>query len=127
MSNYKKVELEYILRCSAPVLYTFLSTPSGLSEWFCDNVNIKNNNYFFFWNGGEEQAAQVVSKKENVFIRYRWEDDPKEKFLEFRIEIDDITQEVALIITDFAEEGEEEEIRLYWDNEITSLHRVIGA
>lgn len=127
METYKKVELEYLLRCSPPVLFTFLSTPSGLSDWFCDNVNIKNDNFYFIWNGGEEKVAIVIGKKENVFIKFRWEGDPKENYFEFRIQVDEITQEVALMITDYAEEGEEDEVALYWDNEISNLHRVIGS
>jgi uncharacterized protein YndB with AHSA1/START domain len=127
MEEFKKVELEYMIRCSPSVLFTFLSTPSGLSDWFCDNVNVKNNEYHFVWNGGEEQIAHMISKKDNVFIKFRWEDDPKDKYFEFKIIVDDITQELALIITDFAEPGEENEIMMYWDNEISNLHRVIGA
>jgi uncharacterized protein YndB with AHSA1/START domain len=127
MEEFKKVELEYMIRCSPSVLFTFLSTPSGLSDWFCDNVNVKNNDYHFIWNGGEEQIAHMIGKKENVFIKFRWEDDPKDKYFEFKIIVDDITQELALIITDFAEPGEENEIMMYWDNEISNLHRVIGA
>ena len=90
-------------------------------------MNVKNNEYHFVWNGGEEQIAHMISKKDNVFIKFRWEDDPKDKYFEFKIIVDDITQELALIITDFAEPGEENEIMMYWDNEISNLHRVIGA
>ena len=43
-----KLELEYIINTSPTILFNCLSTPSGLSEWFADDVNIKNDRYTFF-------------------------------------------------------------------------------
>ena len=36
-----KYDLEYVMRASQKVLFERLSTSSGLSEWFADNVNQK--------------------------------------------------------------------------------------
>jgi len=127
MSAYKKIELEFILRSSPNVLYSFLTEPSGLSEWFCDNVNIKNGVYTFIWNHDSEQEAKLLGSKENVFVKFRWLDEPDDTYFEFRIEVDDITGETALMITDFAEEGEEDEISLTWTKSMQNLHRVIGS
>ena len=44
-----------------------------------------------------------------------------------RIQIDEITNDVALIITDFAEEDEIEESKMLWENLIGSLKQVLGA
>lgn len=127
MSEQKKVELEYILRCSPSVLYSFLTEPSGLSEWFCDNVNVRGGMYTFIWNKDSEQKAKLTGSRENVYARYRWAESPDNIFFEFRIQVDDITGETALMITDFAEDGDEDEIRLSWDSAIQKLHRVIGS
>ena len=58
-----KYSLEFPIKTSVSVLYNRLSTPSGLSEWFADNVNIKNNILTFFWEGSEEEAIVLKKKK----------------------------------------------------------------
>jgi hypothetical protein len=127
MSEFHKIELEYILRCSPNVLYSFLTEPSGLSEWFCDNVNIRAGILTFIWNKDSEQRAKKTGGRENSYVRYRWLDSPENVYFEFRIQVDDITGETALMITDFAEDGDEDETRLSWDSAIQKLHRVIGS
>jgi uncharacterized protein YndB with AHSA1/START domain len=127
MTTYKKTELEYMFRCSPGVLYSFLSEPSGLSEWFCDDVNIQAGWYNFMWNKDSEQRAKLLQSKENVMIKYRWEDSPETTYFEFRIQVDDITGEVALMITDFSEDDDESETILFWNNATQRLHRVIGS
>jgi uncharacterized protein YndB with AHSA1/START domain len=127
MGEYKKVELEFILKSSPGVLFAFLTEPSGLSEWFCDNVNIKNSIYTFIWNKDSEQSAKLLSMKENVLVKYRWLDEPDNTYFEFKIEVDDITGETALIVTDFCEEDDEEETALSWNSAMQRLHRVIGS
>tara|TARA_B100000401_G_C52360977_1_gene510307 strand:+ start:172 stop:549 length:378 start_codon:yes stop_codon:yes gene_type:complete len=121
-----KVELEYIINTSPNVLFTCLSTPSGLSEWFANDVNIKDQTYTFFWDRSEESANLMKSKRDSV--RFQWEDDEGEDYyFEMAIKIDDLTKEVALIVTDFAEEDEVDEIKLMWDNSINKLKQAIGG
>ena len=122
-----KIDLEYIIKTSPTILFNCLSTPSGLSEWFADDVNIKNDRYTFFWDGSEETAIlKTVRKSESV--KFQWEDDEDEDyFFEMTIRIDDLTKDVALIVTDFAEEGEEDEVQLMWDNNIDKLKKAIGG
>jgi len=127
MAEHKKIELEYNLRSSPGVLFSFLTEPSGLSEWFCDNVNIRGSEYTFIWNKDSEQKAKLISSKENVHVKYRWLDSSDQSYFEFRIQVDDITGEVALMITDFAEDDDEDETILSWDSAIQRLHRVIGS
>lgn len=122
-----KIDLEYIIKTSPTILFNCLSTPSGLSGWFADDVNIKNDRYTFFWDGSEETAIlKTVRKSESV--KFQWEDDEDEDyFFEMTIRIDDITKDVALLVTDFAEEGEEDEVQLMWDNNIDKLKKAIGG
>ena len=122
-----RIDLEYIIKTSPTILFNCLSTPSGLSEWFADDVNIKNDRYTFFWDGSEETAIlKNVRKSESV--KFQWEDDEDEDyFFEMTIRIDDLTKDVALLVTDFAEEGEEDEIQLMWDNNIDNLKKAIGG
>lgn len=122
-----RIDLEYIIKTSPTILFNCLSTPSGLSEWFADDVNIKNDRYTFFWDGSEETAIlKTVRKSESV--KFQWEDDEDEDyFFEMTIRIDDLTKDVALLVTDFAEEGEEDEVQLMWDNNIDKLKKAIGG
>jgi len=122
-----KVELEYIINTSPNILFNCLSTPSGLSEWFADDVNIKDDRYTFFWDGSEETAIIQATKKAES-VRFQWEDDEGEDcYFEMTIKIDDLTKDVALLVTDFAEEGEEDEVNLLWDNNIKKLKQAIGG
>jgi uncharacterized protein YndB with AHSA1/START domain len=122
-----RIDLEYIIKTSPTILFNCLSTPSGLSEWFSDDVNIKDDRYTFFWDGSEETAIlKTVRKSESV--KFQWEDDEGEDyFFEMTIKIDDLTKDVALLVTDFADEGEEDEIQLMWDNNIDNLKKAIGG
>lgn len=122
-----KIELEYIVKTSPTILFNCLSTPSGLSEWFANDVNIKNDMYTFFWDRSEE-SAKLLSIRKGESVKFQWEDDEDEDYyFEMAIRIDPLTKEVALIITDFAEEDEEEEISMMWDNNVSSLKQAIGG
>ena len=121
-----KVELEYIINTSPNILFTCLSTPSGLSEWFANDVNIKDETFTFFWDRSEESAKLMKSKKDS--IRFQWEDDEGEDYyFQMAIKIDDLTKDVALLVTDFADEDEVDEITLMWDNSISKLKQAIGG
>lgn len=126
MSSFK-YEIEYAIKASINVLYKRLSTASGLSEWFADNVTIKDNVFTFYWEESKEEA-KILNQKENKFIRFQWlENEDTEKYFEFRIEIDDMTKDIALIITDFVdEESEKDEETLLWNTQIDNLRNAIG-
>ncbi|RLD58579.1 MAG: SRPBCC domain-containing protein [Bacteroidetes bacterium] len=121
-----KYELEYTFNTSPNFLYTRLSTPEGLSEWFADNVNLKRGKFQFIWEGAEQEAT-VIQKKTNKFIRFHWEDDEdQELYFEFRIHTDELTGDVALLITDFAEEDEKDDAIDLWNSQISELKHGIG-
>jgi uncharacterized protein YndB with AHSA1/START domain len=122
----QKYELEYSMNTSMEILYTRLSTPGGLSEWFADDVNLDGNIYTFFWSKTPEQA-EVLQKKENKLIRFRWLDDNDSKsYFEFKITEHELTGDVSLTITDFCLENEKEDSIDLWDKQIADLKRVIG-
>jgi uncharacterized protein YndB with AHSA1/START domain len=122
-----KYELEYTLNCSAKVLFSRLSTPEGLGEWFADNVRLEGNLFIFSWNKVEAKA-RLTAIKENKLVRFEWNDlaDPESNYFEFRISVHDITGDVALLITDFAEPDEKEDAIYLWDTQINDLKRALG-
>jgi uncharacterized protein YndB with AHSA1/START domain len=121
-----RYELEYTFNTSPNLLYKRLSTPEGLSEWFADDVTLRRGKFNFIWQG-REHGALVVQKKPNKFIRFHWdeEDDP-EVFFEFRINTHELTGDVALLITDFAEDDEKGDAIDLWDTQISELKCAIG-
>ena len=122
-----KFELEYVMRTSAGILYEFLTSPSGLSEWFADDVNIHEGVFTFIWEGSE-QKARLLGFKEEKFVRLQWLDKPDGTYFEFRIERDELTGDVSLIVTDFADEGADlKTSKLLWDSQINKLLHVIGS
>ena len=127
MSDKVEYTMEFVVKASPKMLYKFLSTPSGLSEWFADNVNSRGKKFVFIWNGSEE-TANLLSKKTDKYIRFKWEEDEdSDSFFEFKLETDDLTNDLSLIITDYAEEDEIEEAQLLWESQINSLLHAIGS
>lgn len=129
MAEKEQFELEFLLKTSTKVLDSMISTPSGLSEWFSDDVNIKDDVYTFIWDDSEEQA-RLVNKKSNSKIKFQWIEDEEEgldTFFELRYEIDPMTKAVILTVTDFAEPDELEEVKRLWEKQIGELMRTLGA
>lgn len=122
-----KIELEYQIQSSINVLYQSISTPSGLCGWFADNVNIKKDVYTFIWDGGEEEA-QLISKKRDEHIRFHWlNHDDEETYFELKISVDPLTKIPAVIVTDFVDEGEEEDALNLWTKQLDDLSQALGV
>lgn len=129
MAEREKYEMDFLLRTSTKALDNMISTPSGLSEWFADDVNIKDDIYTFFWDGSEEQA-RLLKKKQNAMVRWQWLEDEEEgldTYFELRYEKDPMTKSVLLTLTSFAEPDEVEESRFLWEGQIGQLKRKLGA
>ncbi len=122
-----KFELEYVMHTSPGILYEFLTSPSGLSEWFADDVNIHEGVFTFYWEGSE-QKAKLIGFKEDKFVRLQWLDKPDGTYFEFRIERDELTGDISLIVTDFADEAADlKTSKLLWDSQVNQLLHVIGS
>tara|TARA_B110000444_G_scaffold53239_1_gene49144 strand:- start:12 stop:398 length:387 start_codon:yes stop_codon:yes gene_type:complete len=128
MSELIKYSLEFPINSSVSILYKRLSTPSGLAEWFADDVIVKDKIFIFFWEGSKQEAKLLKLKTDN-FIRYKWENNnTKEDYFEFLIQVDEMTSDVSLIITDFAEdEQDQEEQTSLWSKQISLLKMAIGS
>jgi uncharacterized protein YndB with AHSA1/START domain len=127
-SKKVKYSLEFEIKSSPKILFTYLSNASSLEEWFADKVTIREGDYVFHWDGSE-QRAEIVAKKENSMIRYKWVTDEKkdDTFFQFEIVQDEITSDIALVVTDFAEENEKAENELLWNSQIHNLMHILGC
>ena len=122
-----KFEMEFVVHSSAEMLYEFLSTASGLSEWFCDDLNIRNGIYTFIWDD-QMQQARLLKTLDLQLVRFQWVDKIDGSFFEFRIQRDELTNDISLIITDFADTASERESsKLLWQSQIEKLMHVIGS
>ena len=125
----EKFEIEFLLRTSPKVLDNMLCTPSGLSEWFAEDVNIKDDIYTFIWNGSEEEA-RLLTKRANAKVKWRWiedEEDGSDVYFELRYEVDPMTKAVILTVTDFADSDGLDEQQRFWEQQVSELKRVLGA
>jgi len=130
----EKISLEYLFKTSPGILFSRLSTASGLSEWFADDVNIKENIYTFIWDKSEERA-EMLHKKENKSIRFRWLDESDEtadytqcpSCFEFTITVLELTGETALIVTDTVLPDEKEDAIELWNEQIERLRTKLGS
>ncbi|MFI5219270.1 MAG: START-like domain-containing protein [Bacteroidia bacterium] len=122
----EKYQVEFQMHSSPKILYNYLSNPSGLAEWFADDVRVKDGIYTFVW-AGTEQRAKMVHKRDGQMVKYKWIDDPEDGFFEFEILTDELTSDVALLITDFAFPEDKEESSRLWDTQIHSLRQIIGS
>ena len=124
----QKYQLEFEIKSSPKILFNYLSTASGLEEWFADKVNMRDGEFIFIWEGSEARA-KIVSRKESQSVKYKWITDDKkdDTFFQFEIIMDEITSDVALIITDFATEEEKDENIMLWNRQVHNLMHHIGS
>ena len=128
MTAYVKVELEYLLKTSNKVLFNFLSTPDGLQEWFADKVNYKQNGEFEFNWDDELATAKIVSKRNNESVVFEFTDEEREgNTLEFKINTDPLTRDLALQIADYCPDDDQKGNRQLWDFLINNLKTKLGA
>ncbi|KAB1068612.1 SRPBCC domain-containing protein [Tamlana haliotis] len=129
MDDKVRFDIEFVIHASPQLLYNYISTPSGLSEWFSDNVNSRGEMFTFIWDGSEEKA-KLLNKKSGERVKFRWledEEDGQSYYFEIKIQVDEITKDVCLMITDYAEDDEVDEAKMLWTNQISSLKQVLGS
>jgi len=122
-----KFELEYVVHGSPKILYEFISTATGLSEWFADTVNVHNDIYTFVWDKTEQQA-KLLRLEDQKSIRLTWLDKTDDSYFEFRIEKDDMTGDISLLIIDFADSpAERVSSKSLWDSQVDRLLHIMGT
>lgn len=123
----EKIVLEFPVKSSVKVLFTALSSASGLSSWFCDDVKIiDNKKWSFIWDD-VDQVAEVLEVIEDEKIKFRWVDEAEDTFFEFKIDIDEITGDMELVITDYVEEDDKDSSIGLWESQVKELFKSLGA
>ena len=127
MSKKQLFTLEFPVRCSPAILFEFLSTASGLQEWFADRVDEWENVFSFSWNGGTPDKAEILDQEENKFIRFRWLHSDKNEYFEFKIEKTEISNQTILVVKDFAEKSEIKDQSQLWGYQTKELFHRLGS
>ena len=77
------------------------------------------------------EKVQIDSINKNRYVKFRFLMDgekPKENdTLEFRLEVNDLTQEVFVRVEEYTESDDLEESYQIWDNLLAQLKEIIGA
>ena len=121
-----KFDLEFIFRASPTILYKFITTPSCLIRWFCDEVDIQEDTFTFVWSGAEE-VAEMIDDIEDERVRFHWDGADDYEYLEFRFNRSPVTGETIFEITDFCDEDEVEDQKQLWESQIKVLRQETGG
>lgn len=119
-------DIEFIFRASPAILYQFITTPSCLVRWFCDEVDINGEKYTFTWQGADEDA-EMIDDIEEERVRFKWDDAEENEYLEFRMYKSDVTNETILEITDFCDDNEVGETKELWNSQVKTLQIECGG
>jgi uncharacterized protein YndB with AHSA1/START domain len=128
-------ENEYEINASQRILYPYLNTAGGLSQWFADNVTIDYDKKFNFHLDGEVHRARIAAVRRDQYIRFEYLPENGHKteggdpdFLEFHLEKNDFTDSTFLRIKECSSEDmDAEELREIWDGLVGLLREMVGG
>lgn len=120
--------MEYLLNAtSKSILWAAISTPTGLEEWFADQVLSDNKIVTFCWGKTERRSAEIIALRAYSFIRFRWLDDGNEReYFELKMTNSELTNDFVLEVTDFATADEADDLRELWESQVETLRRTCG-
>ncbi|MEZ4901856.1 MAG: START-like domain-containing protein [Spirosomataceae bacterium] len=126
-----KYSNEYELRASPKMLFPYISTASGLSQWFCEKVNNKpDHNFDFVWDK-ESHIAEQTSMRLNKSVKFEFintsEDNRDNNYVEFKIDVSDLSGATYLRITDYSAITDEDELHDFWEGLINNLKEIVGS
>lgn len=132
MGKKKLFTADYEIHASVKMLYPYIESASGLSEWFADDVKISPEKVFTFeWNS-ERRKAVMEAHRINHFTKFEFlpetPDDKKDRaYFELRLEVDELTQTTFLKVTDYSDFDDQEELKALWDGLVENLKKVVGG
>lgn len=125
-----QVVLEFPVNASPSLIYNYIQSASGLQEWFAHKVvNKSRTDYVFVYDDGQEVKATLDKSVNNKLARFHFENTPADEYIEMEIIVDELTEDVALKVTEFCNdtENEKREIEEVWHTQIETLKDIIGA
>lgn len=133
MSKKKLFTADYEIHASTKMLYPYIQTASGLSEWFADDVTINNEDksFTFFWDNEAHKARQIAART-NHFVKFEFVPESKEEerdpsYFELRLESNELTQSVYIKISDYSDFDDHKELADLWESLIDALRKTVGG
>ncbi|WP_269002805.1 START-like domain-containing protein [Aquirufa ecclesiirivi] len=124
-------EFEYEVKASPKVLYPYLSTASGLQQWFADKVTVPNASTFHFYWDDENHPAVLVQSKLNKFVRFEFlnpKDETSKGFIELKLEVSELSNTTYLKVTDRASTFKsDDDAAELWDYLCDKLKEIVGS
>ncbi len=126
---------DFEINASKKMLYPYLNTASGLSQWFAEDVTVNEDKvYNFIWDD-EDHRAKMISYRTNHYVKFQFlpegehdsdtEEDPA--YFELRLELNELTQSVFIKITDYSVNDDQEELMDLWESMVDALKETVGG
>jgi hypothetical protein len=114
------------------MLFPYIYTASGLSQWMADDVTVNEDKVFNFKWEGEDHKAKMVAHRMNSFVKFEFvpedgEHDEDPPYIEIRLEMNELTQMVFIAITDYNDMDDDEELMDLWGSLVDSLKEIVGG
>lgn len=126
----EKFHIEFTMgRASLASLWRMISRVEGLAEWFADEVSSNRDDsvFTFTWGKSSDEAERILYKDEHL-VRYRWSyEDDEDVYFQFQLHSLELSKEIALQITDFAEPDEKADTIALWEAQIRRMKRRLGV
>ncbi|MFO7977516.1 MAG: START-like domain-containing protein [Bacteroidales bacterium] len=127
MNVMEKFTLEFPLEVTPKLLFTLISTPEGLCQWFAEGVEVQDDVFYFRWEGSR-QSARLVHSSNNKGVKFQWLEEPnKDLFLELQVIHESTSTGVSLLVTDYAEAAEMDLSQRLWKTQVGHLQRLFSS
>ena len=124
--------VEFPINASPKILFPYLATASGLSQWFCDDVHyVEGHRLNFIWDQ-ENHYAEVSGQRLNRTVRFVFLNElrqpvPDANFLEFSLDSSQVTDEVYLRVIDYSSAHNPDEQQEMWESLVNKLREQVGG
>ena len=130
-----KFVADFQINTSRKIIYPYLSTASGLSQWFADDVTINEDKVYNFVYDGEDHFARAVIMRSNHNVKFEFfdpqlavdEEENDRSYIEFRLDENELTQTFFLRVIDYSDAYSDEEQESIWEGLIGALKEIIGG
>jgi len=124
--------VEFPINASPKILFPYLATASGLTQWFCDDVRyVEGQRLNFIWDQ-ENHYAEISGQRLNRAVRFVFLDDHRQpvvdaNFLEFTLDSSQVTDEVYLRVVDYSAGHSDDEQNEMWEGLVAKLREQVGG
>ena len=128
----KRIEIEHTLNStSRNIVWQLIGTAEGLNRWIADDVKMNGKHIEFAWGDDwrhhETRQATLTFNERYERVRWQWDDEDDESFVEIRMERSTLSGQYTLHITDFVSNDDLEWLQDTWSYNFERLRRTSGV